>query len=167
MLNYLVNHVFEALNVNIVSSNCSSAVLDELLHLFLSIAELLNGETKLTVNSVEGAKFVVHLVGLERQVLDICLSWRNVLLQLLNLVVKHKLELLQLLSLLFEAVDNLLPVANLLVLFVDFLLLVFIRFLDRSNLLLLLLELGVLVLNGAVQVVDLLLNLNQLVAGDL
>ena len=55
VLNNPVHCVFKALYVDIVLSDRSSAVLNKLLHLFLSFTEFVYGETELRVDSVKYA----------------------------------------------------------------------------------------------------------------
>jgi hypothetical protein len=86
-------------------------VLTKLLHLisktFLTHSQIVNNQSQVLVDSVEELEFLAHFVGLLVELLDLKLSWPNVSLQLLNLVVEHELELFKLLGLLSQIINSL------------------------------------------------------------
>jgi len=118
-----VNSIFETLNVDFVFADLGTTVFNQFLHLLLAFTKLIDCETKLTVDRVECAKLVVHLICLLFEFSDFSFSRSNVSLQLLNLVIKNELEFLKFLRFLLQSINNFFSVTYLVIFFVNFLLL--------------------------------------------
>jgi len=115
VLDHPVDCILKCADHNLIGLNLDPRFLDHRLHLLLSLAQVVDQVPQSSVGLVEFSEFLVHLVCLSLQIHNLLLPWGDVLLELLDLVVKHILELLQFLGLLLQLVDLLLAFADLLV----------------------------------------------------
>lgn len=167
VLNYPINCIFKALDLCVISSNMSSVVRNQLLHLFLSRSQIIDNNSKLHVSIVVLSKVFVHSGGIDPEFGDFSLLWSDLTLKLFNLEVQHELKLIKLLCSFLKCVNCSLTISYSSIFFIDFLP----SFLDLSpqsiNRSLLILKLGTLILSLSDQLVDIRLNIQQLVAEQL
>jgi hypothetical protein len=164
---YLVDGSFETLDEHVVFADADSGLLDELLHLLLAGAQIVNQVTQVCIHLVELLQFLIHFVGLGTELVDFHLAGSYVSLQLLDLIVKHELKLLQLLSLLLERINLLLTITNLSVLYLNLVQLHFVLLVKWINKLMLLGKLHFLVLDLALKLINLSQDIGYLVLGQL
>jgi hypothetical protein len=103
----LIDIVLELLLVGLLLVQFLAKVLDLVGKTLLSHSEIINNQCQVQVHSIEVLQLLTHLVCLLIQGLNLELSWTDISLQLLDLIIEHKLELLQLLGLLLEIDDTL------------------------------------------------------------
>ena len=96
------DRILEPVDVLLVASYDVLAFADQTLDLLLASSQIFNHETKVSILLIVLLELLIHGFGALLQVDDLHLSWGDVLVQLLDLEIKHKLELLQLLGTLFE-----------------------------------------------------------------
>ena len=143
--------ILEAIDVLIIGPDDVLALLDQGLDLLLSSTEVLNHESKVGVLLVVLLKLFVHLLGASFQIVDGHLPWSDVLVELLDLEIKHEFELFELLGPLLETEDQLLLLGDDDVLLRDVLSLVLPGLLELLDCLALVLKLGILVLHLSVK----------------
>lgn len=107
MMEHLVNIVLELFLVVLLLIQVSPQLLYIVCESLLSHSEIVHDKCQILIDSVEMLELLSHLVGLLVQSLDIKLSWSNLSLELLDLVIKNELKLFELLCLLFEVDDPL------------------------------------------------------------
>ena len=93
VLDYTVNSALEPFNVNVVVADFSLIFLDQTEHGLLFGSQVVHGETKLGVSDVESTQLVIHIISLIFKFVDFGFSWRDIPLQVLDLVIKNELEL--------------------------------------------------------------------------
>jgi hypothetical protein len=103
----LIDIILELLLVGLLLVQFLAKVLDLVGKALLSHSEIINNQCQVQVHSIEVLQLLTHLVCLLIQGLNLELSWTDISLQLLDLIIEHKLELLQLLGLLLEIDDAL------------------------------------------------------------
>jgi len=99
-LNRPVHGIRKSLYEDVVGSDLRPILLDQLLHMLLARAEVIDNIPKVGIDLVVMLQVLVHLVCLFLETGDFHLARRYISLELLDLIVEHKFELLQLLSLL-------------------------------------------------------------------
>ena len=105
ILCYPIDGILEALDLDLISSDLSSVLLDELLHVLLPSSQVINDVTQVSVDLVELSQVLVHIIRFFFQTSDFHASGSDISLKFFDLIVKHELELLELLGFLFERVD--------------------------------------------------------------
>ena len=159
--------ILEAIDVLIIGPDDVLALLDQGLDLLLSSTEVLNHESKVGVLLIVLLKLFVHLLGASFQIVDGHLPWSDVLVELLDLEIKHELELLELLGPLLETEDQLFLLGDDDVLLGDVLSLVLPGLLELFDCLALVLKLGILVLHLSVKGLNFTRDFGQLVLSSL
>lgn len=102
----LVNVILELLFVRLLLVKLLSKILDLIGETFLPHSEIIDDKSQVLVHPIEVFQLLSHLVGLLVKRLDLELSWTDVTLQLLDLVVENEFEFFKLLSLLLEINDT-------------------------------------------------------------
>ena len=159
--------ILEAIDVLIIGPDDVLALLDQGLDLLLSSTEVLNHESKVGVLLVVLLKLFVHLLGASFQIVDGHLPWSDVLVELLDLEIKHEFKLLELLGPLLETEDQLFLLGDDDVLLRDVLSLVLPGLLELFDCLALVLKLGILVLHLSVKGLNFTRDFGQLVLSSL
>ena len=106
MVEHFEDIVLEFLLVALLLVELLSEVLDLGGQTLLSHSEIINDKGQVLVHPIEVFQLLPHLVSLLVERLDLELSWTDVTLQLLALVVKNEFEFFKLLSLLFKINDT-------------------------------------------------------------
>ena len=167
VLDNLINSILEVVDVSLVIANLVSVGRDCLSNQSLSNTQVLNHETKRSVNRVVLVQLLVKRASSGSETVNLKFFWRDVLPEIANFLIEHELELFKLLGLLLQVKDVFLPLMDNLVLNVDLRLLfrpLNLKLLDVGPLLL---EHRVLILDPTIKGLKLLTHISKLVLGEL
>lgn len=112
MVQALKDIILELLLVAFLTIKYLTKVLNLVGETLLSHSEIIDNQSQILVNTIKVFELLSHLVCLFIEHLNFKLTWPNVSLKFLDLIVEHKLEFLKLLSFLLEINDSLIFVLN-------------------------------------------------------
>ena len=126
VLGHPVDGILVASDVALIVSNLFSCQLDGMLEVVLLISELLNNESKLSIQVVVLSQFLILSICLQSELLSLNLPWRDVLSQISDFEIKNEFELGKLMGPLFELLNVVFSLSDFDVLIAD----VILEFLD-------------------------------------
>ena len=90
---HVVNWSFEILNFSFVRWNLRTGFLDQLGHLFLARAQVVDQVAQISIDFIESFQALVHLVGVALELVNFHLSGGDIAFELFDFVVEHEFEL--------------------------------------------------------------------------